>query len=180
MRVLGIDPGLRNTGWGVINVENNKIEYVDDGIIKTITNNCDGERLLFIFQKLEKIVKKFEPNIIGIERTFVGEGNLSSLKLGMARGVCLLVAAKTKIQIKELAPKLIKKSVTGSGNADKYQIKSMIKSLLGKTPVNEDSADALAIALAANNYKVYQENDDNISKNNLNNAIKKALLNERK
>ena len=179
MKILGIDPGLRHTGWGVINVNSNKLEYVDDGIISTISNNYDGARLLFIFQKLEKIVKKFEPNIIGIERTFVGEGNLSSLKLGMARGVCLLVAAKAQIQIKELAPKLIKKSVTGSGNAGKYQVNSMIKSLLGIIPVNNDSADALAIAITANNYKDYQDNSKNFSKNNLNNAIKRALLNER-
>ena len=131
MKILGIDPGLRHTGWGVINTVSNKLEYLDDGTINTITNTYDGDRLLFIFQKLEKIVKRFQPAIIGIERTFVGEGNLSSLKLGMSRGICLLVAAKAEIQIKELAPKLIKKSVTGSGNADKYQVNSMIKKLLG-------------------------------------------------
>ena len=126
-----------------------------------------------------KEIRKFKPNIIGIEKTFVGEGNISSLKLGMARGVCLLVAAKTNISIRELAPKLVKKSVTGSGNADKQQVNSMIKILLGKKPVNDDSSDALAIAITANNHEGCEENSDNSSKYNLNRAIQKALQNQR-
>ncbi len=179
MIILGIDPGLRYTGWGIINAENNKVKYINDGVINTKSNLQDGERLLFIFQELEEIVKKFKPKLIGIERTFVGEGNLSSLKLGMARGVSLLVAAKAKISIKELAPKLVKKSVTGTGNADKHQVNSMIKTLLGITPFNDDSADALAIAITVNNYKEYDDNSKDTSKYNLNRAIQNALLNQR-
>ena len=179
MKILGIDPGLRNTGWGVIHLESDKVKYVNDGVISTKRNLNDGERLLYIFQKLEDIILKFKPNIIGIEKTFVGEGNISSLKLGMARGVCLLVAAKTNISIRELAPKLVKKSVTGTGNADKQQVNSMIKILLGKTPVNDDSSDALAIAITANNHEAYEENSGNSSKYNLNRAIQKALQNQR-
>ena len=179
MRILGIDPGLRNTGWGVIQIDNDKVKYVDDGVISTKSNINDGDRLLYIFHKLDDIIVKFKPNIIGIEKTFVGEGNISSLKLGMARGICLLVAAKTNISIRELAPKLVKKSVTGTGNADKQQVNSMIKILLGKTPVNDDSSDALAIAMTANNYEAYEENSGNSSKYNLNRAIQKALQNQR-
>ena len=179
MKILGIDPGLRNTGWGVIHLESDKLKYVNDGVISTKRNLNDGERLLYIFQKLEDIILKFKPNIIGIEKTFVGEGNISSLKLGMARGVCLLVAAKTNISIRELAPKLVKKSVTGTGNADKQQVNSMIKILLGKKPVNDDSSDALAIAITANNHEAYEENSGNSSKYNLNRAIQKALQNQR-
>ncbi len=179
MKILGIDPGLRNTGWGVIHLESDKLKYVNDGVISTKRNLNDGERLLYIFQKLEDIILKFKPNIIGIEKTFVGEGNISSLKLGMARGVCLLVAAKTNISIRELAPKLVKKSVTGTGNADKQQVNSMIKILLGKKPVNDDSSDALAIAITANNHEAYEESSGNSSKYNLNRAIQKALQNQR-
>ena len=179
MKILGIDPGLRNTGWGVIHLESDKLKYVNDGVISTKRNLNDGERLLYIFQKLENIILKFKPNIIGIEKTFVGEGNISSLKLGMARGICLLVAAKTNISIRELAPKLVKKSVTGTGNADKQQVNSMIKILLGKKPVNDDSSDALAIAITANNHEAYEENSGNSSKYNLNRAIQKALQNQR-
>ena len=179
MKILGIDPGLRNTGWGVILIETDKVKYVNDGVISTKNNLNDGERLYIFFKKLEDIIVKFKPNIIGIEKTFVGEGNISSLKLGMARGVCLLVAAKTNISIRELAPKLVKKSVTGTGNADKQQVNSMIKILLGKKPVNDDSSDALAIAITANNHEGYKENSDNSSKYNLNRAIQKALQNQR-
>jgi len=179
LKILGIDPGLRNTGWGVIHLESDKLKYVNDGVISTKRNLNDGERLLYIFQKLEDIILKFKPNIIGIEKTFVGEGNISSLKLGMARGICLLVAAKTNISIRELAPKLVKKSVTGTGNADKQQVNSMIKILLGKKPVNDDSSDALAIAITANNHEAYEESSGNSSKYNLNRAIQKALQNQR-
>ena len=88
MKILGIDPGLRKTGWGLINFNNNFMEHIDDGFISPQVENHDGDRLLCIFHEIENILIKYKPSIIGIEKTFVGEGNISSLKLGMARGVC--------------------------------------------------------------------------------------------
>ena len=180
MKILGIDPGLRKTGWGLINFNNNFMEHIDDGFISPQAENHDGDRLLCIFHEIENILIKYKPSIIGIEKTFVGEGNISSLKLGMARGVCILVAAKARIEIRELAPKLIKKTVTGSGIANKFQVMEMVKKLLGVTPKNEDSADALAIAISANNYhQVTKIQNANVKENNLNKAIKNALLKEK-
>ncbi len=177
MKVLGIDPGLRNTGWGVVNFENSLIYHVDNGVIRPKVKDEDGTRLLYIFDHLEKIMNFYKPNLIGVEKTFIGEGNVSSLKLGMARGVCTLVAAKSNITIREIPPKLIKKTVTGYGNANKHQIVEMIKKILGITPKNFDSADALAIAVTAKNFFSFEKKfNDYGNQSNLNKAIQKALL----
>ena len=105
MRIIGIDPGLRNTGWGIIEFRNNRLIHVDDGRISPPSISSVGERLLFIKNKLSLIVKKYDPNISAIEQIFVGPGTGSSLKLGMARGVSILVLAQAGLQIKELPPK---------------------------------------------------------------------------
>ena len=125
MRIIGVDPGLRNTGWGVIGFQNNKLIHIGDGSISPSPNLPDGERLLFIKNKLTEIVLKYVPTISAIEQIFVGSGTGSSLKLGMARGVSMLVLAEAGLNIKELPPKLVKKTVTGYGAASKQQIKSM-------------------------------------------------------
>ena len=180
MKILGIDPGLRKTGWGVVKFNDNLMSYVDDGFIDTEQFINDGDRLLFIFNELEKIVSNLKPKLIGIEKTFVGVGNLSSLKLGMARGVSLLVASKSKIDTRELAPRLIKKTITGSGNADKEQVNNMVKKLLGISPKNNDSSDALAVAISSNNCIDFVKSSNyNSQKNNLKEAIRKALLKEK-
>ena len=180
MKILGIDPGLRKTGWGLIDFKNNFMNHIADGFISPPVEDNDGDRLLFIFNEVEDIVLKYKPSVIGIEKTFVGEGNISSLKLGMARGICILVAAKAKIEIKELAPKLIKKTVTGSGIASKFQVTKMVKNLLGVIPKNEDSADALAVAISTNSFSnVKKIQGVNLKDNNLNKAIKNALLKEK-
>ena len=179
MIVLGIDPGIRNTGWGVVDFNNSFMKHVDNGVISSSNKDDDGERLFYIFDHLEKIINKYNPNLIGVEKTFIGDGNITSLKLGMARGVCILVAAKAKIEIREIAPKLIKKTLTGYGNANKHQIVQMVKKLLHVLPKNNDSADALAIAITAKNYSVLNQKHNNLdNENNLNKAIKKALLKE--
>jgi crossover junction endodeoxyribonuclease RuvC len=149
LRIIGIDPGLRNTGWGIIEFKNNRLIHIDDGRVSPPSISSVGERLLFIKNKLSLIVKKYNPNISAIEQIFVGRGTGSSLKLGMARGVSILVLAQAGLQIKELPPKLVKKTVTGYGSASKDQIESMIEKLLNIIPNNEDSSDALAIAISA-------------------------------
>ena len=180
MRIIGIDPGLRNTGWGIIELKNNRLVHVDDGRISPPSIFSVGERLLFLKNKLTVIVEKYDPNLSAIEQIFVGPGTGSSLKLGMARGVSILVLAQAGLSIKELPPKLVKKTVTGYGSASKEQIKSMIEKLLNIVPNNEDSSDALAIAISAQ----HLDNNNITTKlsydyNGLNSAIAKALLNEK-
>jgi len=180
LRIIGIDPGLRNTGWGVIEFNSNKLVHVDDGSISPPTSSSIGERLLFLKNRLTFIVEKYDPNLSAIEQIFVGPGTGSSLKLGMARGVSILVLAKAGLSIKELPPKLVKKSVTGYGSASKDQIKSMIKRLLNIVPKNEDSSDALAVAISAQHIgsdNINSKSSENY--NGLNSAIAKALLKEK-
>ena len=180
MRIIGIDPGLRNTGWGIIELKSNRLVHVADGRISPPPISLVGERLLFLKNKLTVIIEKYDPNLSAIEQIFVGPGTGSSLKLGMARGVSILVLAQAGLSIKELAPKLVKKTVTGYGSASKDQIKSMIEKLLNIIPKNEDSSDALAIAISAQHLDY-----DNITTklsddyNGLNSAIAKALLKEK-
>ena len=180
MRIIGIDPGLRNTGWGIIELKGNRLVHIDDGRISPSSISSIGERLLFLNNKLKVIVEKYDPNLSAIEQIFVGPGTGSSLKLGMARGVSILVLAQAGISIKELPPKLVKKTVTGYGSASKDQIKSMIEKLLNIIPKNEDSSDALAIAISAQ-HMGYDNINSKLSQdyNGLNAAIEKALLKEK-
>ena len=178
MRVIGVDPGLRHTGWGVVEFKNNKIFHIEDGSISPSTKLDDGKRLLEIKNQLQKIINQFNPNMSVIEKTFVGSGSVSSLKLGMARGASMIALAEAGLSIKEISPKFVKKTVTGYGSASKEQIKSMIEKLLNIVPRNEDSADALAIAISGQNID-YDNNFVYLDKNNgLNLAINRALLKE--
>ena len=178
MRVIGVDPGLRHTGWGVVEFKNNKIFHIADGSISPSTKLDDGKRLLEIKNQLQKIINQFNPNMSVIEKTFVGSGSASSLKLGMARGASMIALAEAGLSIKEISPKFVKKTVTGYGSASKEQIKSMIEKLLNIVPRNEDSADALAIAISGQNID-YNDNFVFSDKNNgLNLAINRALLKE--
>ena len=181
--VIGIDPGIRNTGWGVIRVKENNILHLSHGVINTVHNGSDALRLNYIANSLDEIIKNYKPDIAVIEKIFVSNSGESALKLGMARGVALnsLVSQK-KIIIKELAARYIKKAITGTGAADKDQIKYMIEKLLGKIVVQSDAADALAIAIAGyntpneslNSLKL-NYNKKKYSNHKLNNAIRKAL-----
>ena len=151
MRIIGIDPGLRHTGWGIVEFNKNKLSYIDDGRISPSIKISDGERLFYIKSQLSEIISSYVPNKSAIEQIFVGFGAGSSLKLGMARGVSMSILAESGLHIIEIPPKLVKKTVTGYGSASKEQIQSMVQKLLNIIPKNEDSADALAIAIAASN-----------------------------
>ena len=177
MRIIGLDPGLRHTGWGIIELKNNRLLHIDDGRISPPTNLDEGDRLLIIRNKLKEIVDNYNPSISAVEQIFVGYGMGSSLKLGMARGVSILVLAEASLEIKELLPKLVKKTVTGYGSASKLQIKAMVSKLLGIEPKNEDSSDALAVAISAQHigYKEISSNLEN-KQSGLDLAIAKALL----
>ena len=178
MRVIGVDPGLRHTGWGVIEFKHNKIFHIEDGCISPSTKLDDGLRLLEIKNQLQKIIYQYKPNISVIEKIFVGSGSISSLKLGMARGASMIALAEAGLSINELSPKFVKKTVTGYGSASKEQISSMIEKLLKIVPKNEDSSDALAIAISSQHTSYNSNFSLSNESNGLNEAIAKALLKE--
>ena len=181
MRIIGIDPGLRHTGWGIIDVINNNLIHVADGRISAPVSLTDGSRLSFIRLELKNLVFQYKPSFSAVEQIFVGAGSGSSLKLGMARGIALLVLAEAGLETKELPPRLVKKTVTGSGAASKEQIKLMIERLLNIIPKNEDSSDALAIAISAQQIGLNNISCNKIKKNTgLELAIAKALLKEKR
>ena len=162
-------------GWGIIDIIDNKLNYVADGRVSAPISLTDGNRLLFIKKELALVVIKYQPSFSAVEQIFVGAGSGSSLKLGMARGVALLVLAEAKIMIKELPPRLVKKNITGTGTASKDQINSMVRRLLNIIPKNEDSSDALAIAISAQNNNYGNSNNISIKNEGLELAIAKAL-----
>ena len=147
-KIIGIDPGLIHTGWGLIEVEGNVIRHIDHGLIKIKTNDDIAVRLLNIYEALILILSKHMPDEASIEKTFVNKNPTSSLKLGHARGVILLALAKKKLKCFEYAPNQIKKSIVGRGHADKDQIATMVTMLLSKKiEGTSDVSDALAIAI---------------------------------
>ena len=148
IRILGIDPGLRKTGWGVIAVEGSRISYVGCGTINPDTTLEMAQRLAALHEGLRRIVTDYQPDEAAIEETFVNADARSALKLGAARGVAMLVPAQAGLSVAEYAPNYVKKTVVGAGHAEKQQIRMMIKILLPKSIVKtDDAADALAIAL---------------------------------
>jgi len=148
IRILGIDPGLRRTGWGLIACEGNRLIYVACGSVETNERAALAERLVAIHDGLTHIVAEFRPDDAAVEATFVNRDATATLKLGQARGIALLVPAKAGVSVAEYAPNLVKKTIVGAGHAEKAQIRMMIGVLLPKAdPQSEDAADALAIAV---------------------------------
>lgn len=153
MKILGLDPSLSSTGWGILEVENNRIRYVADGFIKTDTKADIADRLAQIHKELSLIIDLYKPDEAAIEQVFLNSNPISTIKLGMARGVVILAPALYNIPVSEYEPTLVKKAVVGVGRAEKAQIETMVKILLpGCKPKNNDSADALAIAICHNSY----------------------------
>ena len=148
IRILGIDPGLRRTGWGVLDVEGNRLMFVGCGSVETREQMALASRLLAIHAGLGLILDRFRPAEAAIEQTFVNKDGVATLKLGQARGVAMLAPAMFGIAVAEYAPNQVKKTVVGAGHADKTQIQAMLKILLPKAdPKSADAADALAIAI---------------------------------
>ena len=148
VRIIGIDPGLRNTGWGVIEAEGTRISYVADGSVHSDADAPLATRLLQIHQRLVEVLERFAPDEAAIEETFVNKDARATLKLGQARGAAMLAPALTGISVSEYAPNVVKKSVVGAGHAEKGQVKHMVKVLLPRAELNTaDSIDALAIAI---------------------------------
>jgi crossover junction endodeoxyribonuclease RuvC len=148
IRILGIDPGLRRTGWGVITVEGNRLVYIACGSARSDDKAALGERLAALHDELVRVVDAFSPDEAAVEATFVNKDAAATLKLGQARGIALLVPAKAGVPVAEYAPNLIKKTIVGAGHGDKAQIRMMLGVLLPKAaPKSHDAADALAIAI---------------------------------
>jgi len=147
MRVIGIDPGLRNLGWGVLEVSGNRLAHVANGVCKSGTGDL-ADRLLTLHIQLSDVFKRFAPDTAAVEQTFVNKDGVATLKLGQARGIAMLVPAQFGLPVGEYAPNKVKKTVVGVGHADKTQIAHMVKVQLPGVVLNgPDAADALAIAI---------------------------------
>ena len=148
VRIIGIDPGLRNTGWGVIEAEGTRLSYVADGSVHSDADAPLATRLLQIHEQLVEILQRYVPDEAAIEETFVNKDARATLKLGQARGAAMLAPALAGITVAEYAPNVVKKSVVGAGHAEKDQVKHMVKVLLPRAELKTaDSIDALAIAI---------------------------------
>lgn len=148
VRILGLDPSLSSTGWGIIDVENNRLRYIADGFIPTDTKTPIEQRLKIIYQTLCTIIDLYKPDEASIEITFLNSNPTTSLKLSMARGAVILAPGCYDIPLFEYEPNKVKKATVGVGKAAKDQVETMVKILLpGCKPKNNDSSDALAIAI---------------------------------
>ncbi|MEC8515649.1 MAG: crossover junction endodeoxyribonuclease RuvC [Pseudomonadota bacterium] len=149
MQILGIDPGIRNTGWGIVGLADGRLSHVANGVIRPDPKSPESARLHVIAVELEAVIAAHAPQAAAIEEIFVARSAAAALKLGMARGVAMAQCAAAGLPLRELAARQVKKSVVGTGTADKTQVAAMVTRLLGVTAVNADAADALAIAIAA-------------------------------
>lgn len=148
VRVLGLDPGLRHTGWGVIDVTGNRLTHVADGTIHTDDKQDLAVRLTVLHDGIMAVIQSWQPEEAAVEETLANKNPSSTLKLGMARGIALLSASKAGLPVEQYLPMLVKKSVVGTGHADKEQVQHMVKMLLpGFQRSTADAADALAVAI---------------------------------
>jgi len=148
IRILGIDPGLRRTGWGIVESDGNRLIYLACGSVETSERASLGARLVAIHDGLARVIGDYAPHEAAVEATFVNVNGAATLKLGQARGIAMLVPARHGLDVAEYAPNLVKKTIVGAGHADKAQIRVMIGVLLPKAdPPSDDAADALAIAV---------------------------------
>lgn len=155
LRVIGVDPGTKVTGWGVIEKIGNQLKLIDYGVITPKAKDLHAKYKI-IYDGIESVVKEYQPEALSVETQYVHKNVQSAIKLGMARGVIVVAAANASIPTFEYAPSRAKQAVTGKGNASKHHVQKMTKLLLGlsELPEPEDAADALALAIAhANCYK---------------------------
>ena len=180
MRVLGIDPGLRSTGWGVVSISQGRLQHVANGAIRPNPRYSDADRLIAIYQGLSSVIADTQPDRAAIEDIFVAKSARSALRLGMARGVGIIACGATQIQVSEIAARAVKKAIVGTGTASKEQIQDMVARLLKVQAFNADAADALAIAIAASNdagkpARVALRSEQSVPNDPLSKAISLAL-----
>ncbi|MEO8455639.1 MAG: crossover junction endodeoxyribonuclease RuvC [Sphingomicrobium sp.] len=148
MKILGLDPGLGTTGWGLIAAEGNRLAHVANGQIKTDSSAPLPQRLSDLAQQLEALIADHHPDAAAVEEVFVNANPQSTLKLGQARGVVIMIGARAGLDVGEYAARLVKKAVVGVGNAEKVQVHAMVTRLLpGVKIAGPDAADALAVAI---------------------------------
>lgn len=153
-RIIGLDPSLVACGWGLIDVTGNKMVHIGHGVIRPPTKEPLSSRLTFLFNEISDIITEHNPIEAGVEDAFMKDNPMSALKLGQARAACILAASTQGLGIGEYAARLVKKSVVGTGRADKAQVAHMINILLpGANVKGGDAADALAIAITHANHK---------------------------
>jgi crossover junction endodeoxyribonuclease RuvC len=154
IRIIGIDPGLRRTGWGVIESDGVRLVYVASGLVTSAADEELAHRLRELYEGISSVIASFKPREAAVEETFVNDNARATLKLGQARGMALLAPAMAGLRVAEYPPNLIKKAVVGAGHAEKQQIQAMIGFLLPKAKVESaDEADALAIAICHANHR---------------------------
>jgi crossover junction endodeoxyribonuclease RuvC len=148
IRIIGIDPGLRRTGWGIVEADGVRLGYVASGLITSDSEDVLAYRLRALYQGLIEVLVRFSPHEAAVEETFVNKDARATLKLGQARGMALLAPAQKGLRVAEYPPNVVKKTVTGTGHGEKRQIAAMIGFLLPKARFDSaDEADALAIAI---------------------------------
>jgi crossover junction endodeoxyribonuclease RuvC len=148
MIILGLDPGLGCTGWGVIRAEGNRLSHIANGQVRTDARAPLPQRLAKLHEALSEVVTEYRPGGAAVEEVFVNDNPQSTLKLGQARGVVLLAAAQAGVEVGEYAPRLVKKALVGTGAADKNQVHAMVQRLLpGAQIAGADASDALAVAI---------------------------------
>ncbi|MFM5931724.1 MAG: crossover junction endodeoxyribonuclease RuvC [Novosphingobium sp.] len=149
MLIIGLDPSLSCTGWGIVSKSGNRLVHIANGQVKTDPKVSLAERLVTIDRELTDVILAHQPDAAAVEEVFVNKNPQSTLKLGQARGVCLLAAARAGLPVSEYATRLVKKAIVGTGGADKTQVQAMLGVLLpGVKLAGADAADALAVAIA--------------------------------
>ncbi len=148
MRLLGLDPGLQKTGWGVVEAEGSRLRHVANGVVTSNAKRPLSDRLVELYSGLSEVIADWKPHSCAVEETFVNKNPTSTLKLGQARGIALLVPAQAGLDVAEYTPNHVKKSVVGAGHAAKEQVDAMVQILLPGVKINgPDAADALAVAI---------------------------------
>ena len=156
MRIIGLDPGLQHTGWGIIDQDGSRLSFVAAGRISSVASRPLSERLVEIHAGLNVVLDEHQPDTAAVEETFVNENARATLKLGQARGMALLAPAMKGLNVAEYPPNLVKKTVVGAGHAEKHQIQAMISFLLPKARFETaDEADALAIAICHSSHRAW-------------------------
>lgn len=158
IKIIGLDPGLQRTGWGVITSSGNRLTYVAHGVIETPPKIDLAPRLAYLFKKLSEVLETFDPHEAAVEETFVNMNPVSTLKLGMARGVVLMAPSLKHLPVGEYATNRVKKAVVGVGHAGKEQVAMMVQRLISSCPiVSEDAADALAVAICHAHFRLLRK-----------------------
>ena len=153
MRLIGLDPGLRHTGWGVIDADANRLSHVANGVVRSDQSLSLTERLVQLHEALKRVLETYGPDEAAVEASLVNKNPTSSLKLGVARGVILLTPGLAGLPVTEYLPNIVKKAVVGTGHAAKEQVQAMVRHLLpGVTVESPDAADALAVAICHSHY----------------------------